>query len=72
MCKNVRQWNLRDDLFVLYLDKPLPKYEPYRNYRINGVIYKPISMSHTGGECIAIQGKGNFVGKEVEFIKEDA
>lgn len=70
MSKITEQWALRSDIVILYLDEEPPRYVPYRNYRIDGVIYKPIPMSHTGGKCIAIKGAGNFVGKKVEFIKE--
>ena len=68
--KIVDQWNLREDLYILYLDKPKTPTldEDYRNFLIDGKIYKPIPMSHTGGKCIGVQGAGNFVGKEVEFV----
>ena len=73
MSKVTEQWSpLNDGRWVLYLDVPLPKYKPYRSYRIDGKIYKPIPMSHTGGKCIAIKGEGNFVGKEVEFVMDTA
>ena len=68
MCSVIGQWAVRQELLVLYLDKEIPRYESYRNYRIDGVIYKPIPMSHTNRKCIAIQAEGNFVGKEVELM----
>lgn len=68
MCKVVEQWVVRDELCVLYLDVEIPHYKSYRFYLIGGKIYKPVSMSHAIGKCIAINGKGNFIGKEVEFV----
>lgn len=65
------QWGVQDDLIVLYLDEVIPRYKHYHSYRIDGIIYKPVPMSHGNGKCIAIRGEGNFVGKEVEFIGED-
>lgn len=68
----VEQWRPNnDELCILYLNEAKTVTSPtddYRNYRIDGKIYKPIPMSHTGGKCIAVRGEGNFVGKEVEFI----
>ena len=70
----IEQWRPRqDDLCVLYLDRAktvTSARDDYRYYRIAGTIYKPVPMSHANGTCIAIKGEGNFVGKEVEFIKE--
>ena len=73
--KVTEQWRPRQsDLCILYLDNPKIVTTPdddYRNFLIEGVIYKPIPMSHGNGKVIAINGEGNFVGKEVEFIKEE-
>ncbi len=72
MSRILKEWSpQKNDKYILYLDKELPHNKPYRNYRIGGVIYKPIPMSHTNGKCIAVQGEGNFVGKEVELVKEE-
>ncbi len=69
MSKIIKEWSpQKNDKYVLYLDKELPHNKLYHNYRIGGVIYKPIPMSHTNGKCIAVQGAGNFVGKEVELV----
>ena len=68
MCKVIEQWQVCHNLLALYLDGEIPHYKPYRNYRIEGAIYEPVSMSRTNGKCIAIKAEGNFVGKEVEFI----
>lgn len=69
----VEQWRPNnDELCVLYLNEAKAVTSPindYRNYRIDGTIYKPIPMSHSEGKCIAIRGNGDFVGKTVEFIK---
>jgi len=46
----------------------LPRNKLYRNFLIDGKIYKPIPMSHAGNKCIAVQGEGDFVGKEVELV----
>lgn len=71
----IEQWRpQQNDICILYLDKAkvvTSADDDYRKYRIGGIIYKPVSMSHGNGKCIAIKGTGNFVGKEVEFIKED-
>ena len=71
--KVIEQWNF-NGICVLRLDKgkvvSSPK-DDYRSYRIDGVIYKPVSMSHPSDNFVALKGTGNFVGKEVEFIKED-
>lgn len=67
MFKVISQWVARDELLVLYLDEEIPRYKPYSFYRIDGKIYKPVPMSHTGGKCIAINGNGNFIGKKVEL-----
>lgn len=69
MCKVVDEWRpLKNELHVLYLDEKTPL-KPYWNYRIDGKIYKPIPMSNTNGTCIALEGEGDFIGKEVEFVK---
>ena len=74
----VEQWRPNGgEICILYLDNEKiisSKDDDYRNYSIDGVIYKPVPMSHIKKtvKAVAIQGKGNFVGKEVEFIKEDA
>ena len=69
------QWRPNGNkLCVLYLDNAkllTSASDDYRFYRIDGMIYKPIPMSHANGKCIAINGEGNFVGKEVEFVKEE-
>lgn len=70
--KVIDQWRPRQtSLCVLYLDNPkvvTTSDEDYHNFRIDGTIYKPVPMSHGNGKCIAIEGEGNFIGKEVEFI----
>ena len=67
MSKVIKEWSPQnDDRYILYLDEELPS-KPYRNYRIGGVIYKPIPMSHANGKCIAVQGEGSFVGKVIEL-----
>lgn len=71
MIKIVRQWTVHDELVILYLEEEIPRYEPYRAYRIDGAIYNPVPMSHANGKCIAIQGAGDFVGKTVEFISQE-
>lgn len=72
--KVVSQWRpLQNELCVLYLDKAktvTSTQDDYRYYQIDGMIYSPVSMSHTNGKCIAIKGTGDFVGKEVEFVNE--
>lgn len=69
MSKIINEWSPQEnDKIILYLDEKLPSNKPYSNYRIDGVIYKPILMSHTNGKCIALQGTGGFVGKEVELV----
>ena len=68
MSKVVGQWVVRENLLILYLDEEIPRYESYHSYRIDGIIYKPVSMSHTNGKCIAIKAEGSFIGKEVEFV----
>ena len=68
MCKVIEQWAMSHNLLVLYLNEEIPRYKPYRNYYIDGVIYEPVPMSHTNGKCIAIEAEGNFVGKEVELV----
>lgn len=70
MYKVESQWELREGILLLYLDKEIPRYEPYRFYRIEGKIFDPVPMSHTGGKCIAIKADGDFVGKRVEFLAE--
>ena len=69
----INQWRPRkDDLCILYLGREkivASASDDFRNYRIDGVVYKPVSMSHWNGRVIAIKGEGNFIGKEVEFIK---
>lgn len=68
MCKVIKEWQpLKNELYILYLDEKTPL-KPYWNYRIEGKTYKPIPMTNTGGMCIALEGEGNFVGKEVEFV----
>ena len=66
--KVVSQWAVQENLLVLCLDEEISRYKSYRNYRIDGIIYKPIPMSHTFGKCIAVQGGGSFDGKEVELV----
>ncbi len=71
--KIIEQWHF-NGISVLRLDKEKivrNASEDYRLYRIDGVIYKPVMMSHTDGKCIAIKAEGNFIGKEVEFLKEE-
>ncbi len=68
MCQVTGQWSVREDLLVLYLDEEIPRYEPYRFYRIDGKVYTPIPMSQTNGKCIALRAQGDFIGKEVEFV----
>ena len=73
--KITEQWRPNEDeLCVLWLDNAkliTSAEDDYRFYRIDGVIYKPVPMSHANGKCIAIKSTGDFVGKEVEFIKEE-
>lgn len=68
----IEQWRpQQNDLCVLYLDKAKvvdSANDDYRNFRIGGITYEPVPMSHTNGKCIAIKGEGNFVGKHVEFV----
>ena len=69
--KIIEQWHF-NDVSVLRLDHDKKVTSPsndYRNYLINGITYKPVPMSHPRDDFIAIKSTGNFVGKEVEFIK---
>lgn len=72
--KVTEQWRPNgDDLCILCLDSTklmTSANDDYRFYRIGGVIYKPVQMLHTNGKCIAIKSTGDFVGKEVEFIRD--
>lgn len=70
----IDQWCF-NDIYILQLDKGKKvssTEDDYRSYRIDGVIYKPVSMSHPSDNFIAVKGAGNFIGKEVEFTKEDS
>ena len=76
MCKVIKQWRpVKNELCILYLDEETPS-KSYWNYRIDDKIYKPIPMSFYRNNssakmcenCIAIEGEGIFVGKEVEFV----
>ena len=70
--KVIEQW-IFNGIYVLMLDNKKvvsSSKDDYRSYRIDGVVYKPVPMSHPSDNFIAIKGTGNFVGKEVEFIKE--
>ena len=75
--KVTEQWRPNNnELCVLYLDNAkliTSASDDYRFYRIGGIVYKPVPMSHLKDKVkvIAIKGEGDFVGKEVEFIKED-
>ena len=69
--KIVEQWNF-NGISVLRLDKAKvvkTASDDYRLCRINRIIYEPCLMSHPDGRFISIKGEGDFVGKEVEFIK---
>lgn len=50
---------------VLRLDK-MPESEYYK-FRIEGREFEPVPI-YDMPKCIAIEAKGNFVGKTVEFI----
>lgn len=50
---------------VLKLDT-LPKHT-YKKYKIAGQEYDPVPLYDTQN-CIAIKGKGTFVGETVEFV----
>lgn len=52
---------------VLTLDSDLPL-TAYRNYKINGVLYKPVNAYDIGKNAIAIKANGSFVGQSVEFV----
>ena len=72
--KIIEEWKpvANKNIYVLTVDKiiPLITGEIYNNYRIDGKLYRPVSMSPslTGTKCIAVKGEGGFVGKEVEFV----
>lgn len=71
--KVIDEWKplVNKDFYILTLDEIIALSEAnYTSYQIDGVIYKPISISNSikGIKCIALEGKGGFVGKEVEFI----
>ena len=67
MSKVIKEWSPQNnDKYILYLDEELPN-KSYRFYHIGGIKYEPIPMSHTNGKCIAVQGEGSFVGKDVEL-----
>lgn len=71
--KVIEQWSF-NEVKVLLLDRAktvTSARDDYRYCRIGGLVYKPVPMSHGNGLCIAIKGEGNFIGKEVEFIKEE-
>lgn len=51
---------------VLELNQNLPK-EQYRKYRIDGVDYDPVPV-YDLPRNIAVEARGSFKGKEVEFI----
>ncbi len=65
MCKIIKQWKIGKYL-ALELEQSLPKTE-YTKYRIAGQEYNPIPVYDLSNH-IAIEGIGNFEGKEVEFI----
>ena len=67
MYRVIDAWNvIGNGRYILTLNEDTPL-EPYNNYRIGGEIYKPLPL--TGSRrWIAVKGKGNFVGKEVEFV----
>ena len=69
----IEQWDF-NGLKVLQLDKAKivkSVHDDYRYYRINNIVYKPVPMSHANENFIAINALGNFVGEEVEFLKEE-
>ena len=71
--KVTEQWDF-GGLKVLQLDKAKTvksAREDYRYYRIGNIVYKPVPMSRANENFIAINASGNFVGKEVEFLKEE-
>lgn len=51
---------------VLKLDNKKPN-KPYTKYRINGIEYGIVPL-YDAENCIAIESKDTFIGKEVEFI----
>lgn len=68
----IGEWHF-NGISVLQLDKAkivTSVRDDYRFYRIGGVVYKPVPMSHPNSDFIAIKDEGTFIGKEVEFIKE--
>ena len=67
----IDEWRLPHGIYILYLDNAkivTSADNDYRNYRIDGVLYKPISMSNLDGRFIAVEGTSSFIGKEVEFV----
>ena len=64
------------NIYLLTLDEPVivrSAEEDYRNFRIDGKLYKPVPMSgqFLKIKFISVEGEGNFVGKEVEFTKDE-
>ena len=71
--KVIEQWNF-NEVKVLLLDRVktvTSARDDYRYCQIGGVVYKPVPMLHGNGKCVAVKAEGDFVGKEVEFIKGD-
>ena len=67
MCKVVSQWNILGDTYLLTLDSPPPD-EDFRAFRIGGKIYSPLYTHNVGHNDIGVEGNGDFVGKQVEFV----
>ena len=65
MRKIISQWAV-GKYVVLETDQGLPM-KPYKKYRINGEEYDSVPV-YDLPRSIAIEAKGDFVGKTVEFI----
>ncbi len=65
MRKILSQWQI-GKYTVLELDADPPK-KPYRKYKIEGIIYKPVRV-YDLPRSIAIECDGDFEGKTVEFV----
>lgn len=67
----IDEWTpLKDGRYILTLDKQIPS-RAFKKYRIDGKDYVPVHVHMPGPyllKVIALEGEGNFVGKEVEFV----
>ena len=65
MLNILSQWQV-GKYTVLELDGE-PPMSSYNEYKVDGVTYKPVPIYDMPG-CIAIEAKGNFEGKTIDFI----